>query len=111
MRPRFCDRPPGNHVLLVGALTLLALFLLNYERGAELLTFGAFLAFVGVNLTALGTLPPPLTREGTLAGGNPACRPAGQRFYLGGRSRHLMDGAGLTIPAGQGNVCIGTRTE
>lgn len=44
---------PGNNVLLIGALTLAGVFLLTYERGAELLNFGAFIAFMGVNAAAL----------------------------------------------------------
>ena len=44
---------PRNNVLLVGAVTLLGVFLLTYERGAELLNFGAFIAFMGVNAAAL----------------------------------------------------------
>ncbi|WP_158941344.1 APC family permease [Granulicella sp. S190] len=44
---------PRNNVILVGAITLLGVFLLTYERGAELLNFGAFIAFMGVNAAAL----------------------------------------------------------
>lgn len=44
---------PRNNVLLVGLCTLIGVFLLTYERGAELLNFGAFIAFIGVNLAAL----------------------------------------------------------
>jgi putrescine importer len=44
---------PRNNVLLLGALTLLGAFLLTYEKGAELLNFGAFIAFIGVNAAAL----------------------------------------------------------
>jgi len=44
---------PRNNVVLVGAITLLGVFLLTYERGAELLNFGAFIAFMGVNAAAL----------------------------------------------------------
>lgn len=44
---------PRNNVLLVGAITLLGVFLLTYERGAELVNFGAFIAFMGVNAAAL----------------------------------------------------------
>jgi putrescine importer len=44
---------PRNNVLLVGAVTLVGVFLLTYERGAELLNFGAFIAFMGVNVAAL----------------------------------------------------------
>ena len=44
---------PRNNVLLVGGITLLGVFCLTYERGAELLNFGAFIAFMGVNAAAL----------------------------------------------------------
>ena len=44
---------PRNNVLLLGAITLLGTFLLTFERGAELLNFGAFIAFIGVNAAAL----------------------------------------------------------
>ena len=44
---------PRNNVLLLGAITLIGSFLLSFERGAELLNFGAFIAFMGVNLAAL----------------------------------------------------------
>ena len=44
---------PRNNVLLLGALTLLGAFLLTFEKGAELLNFGAFIAFIGVNAAAL----------------------------------------------------------
>lgn len=44
---------PRNNVLLLGAVTLLGCFVLSFDRGAELLNFGAFIAFMGVNLSAL----------------------------------------------------------
>jgi amino acid transporter len=44
---------PRNNVLLVGAAALAGAFLLTYEQGAELLNFGAFIAFIGVNTAAL----------------------------------------------------------
>jgi putrescine importer len=44
---------PRNNVLIVGAIALLGAFLLTYEQGAELLNFGAFIAFIGVNAAAL----------------------------------------------------------
>jgi amino acid transporter len=43
---------PRNNVLLVGALVLAGAFLLTYQLGAEMLNFGAFIAFMGVNLAA-----------------------------------------------------------
>jgi amino acid transporter len=44
---------PRNNVLIVGAFTLVGVFLLTYQSGAELLNFGAFIAFMGVNAAAL----------------------------------------------------------
>jgi amino acid transporter len=46
-------RIPRNNVLLLGAVTLLGAFLLTFEQGAELLNFGVFIAFIGVNAAAL----------------------------------------------------------
>jgi len=40
---------PRNNVIFVGALALTGAFLISYERGAELLNFGALIAFMGVN--------------------------------------------------------------
>ena len=44
---------PRNNVLLVGLCTVIGAFLLTYEKGAEMLNFGAFIAFMGVNAAAL----------------------------------------------------------
>jgi len=44
---------PRNNVLLLGAMTLVGASLLSFEKGAELLNFGAFIAFIGVNAAAL----------------------------------------------------------
>jgi amino acid transporter len=44
---------PRNNILLVGVLALAGAFLVSYQLGAELLNFGAFIAFMGVNLSAL----------------------------------------------------------
>jgi amino acid transporter len=46
-------RIPRNNVLLLGGITLLGTFLMSFEQGAELLNFGAFIAFIGVNAAAL----------------------------------------------------------
>jgi putrescine importer len=46
-------RIPRNNVLLLGGITLLGTFLMTFEQGAELLNFGAFIAFIGVNAAAL----------------------------------------------------------
>jgi putrescine importer len=63
---------PRNNVLLLGALALVGAFSLSYQLGAELLNFGAFIAFIGVNAAAfrcqvlrdrqrgLGQVAPPL---------------------------------------------------
>jgi putrescine importer len=45
-------RIPRNNVLFCGALTLTAALLISYAQGAELLNFGAFIAFMGVNAAA-----------------------------------------------------------
>jgi len=42
-------RIPANNVLLIGAVALLGAYVTTYERGAEMLNFGAFIAFMGVN--------------------------------------------------------------
>jgi putrescine importer len=42
-------RIPQNNVILIGFIALAGSFIINYERGAELLNFGAFIAFMGVN--------------------------------------------------------------
>ena len=43
---------PANNVILIGAIALAGSFFLSYERGAEMLNFGAFIAFMGVNAAA-----------------------------------------------------------
>ena len=44
---------PRNNVLFIGALALCGSLAITYQLGAELLNFGAFLAFMGVNASAL----------------------------------------------------------
>lgn len=44
---------PRNSVLFVGAVALIGAFALNYDLGAEMLNFGALIAFMGVNLAAM----------------------------------------------------------
>jgi putrescine importer len=44
---------PRNSVFFVGAIVLVGSFLLTYERGLNLLNFGALIAFMGVNVAAL----------------------------------------------------------
>jgi putrescine importer len=46
------NRIPRNNVIFVGAIALIGAFLISYERGAELLNFGALIAFMGVNAAA-----------------------------------------------------------
>jgi amino acid transporter len=43
---------PRNNVLFVGVIALIGAMLISFERGAELLNFGALLAFMGVNAAA-----------------------------------------------------------
>jgi putrescine importer len=45
-------RIPMNNVLVIGAIALAGAFFISYERGVELLNFGAFIAFMGVNAAA-----------------------------------------------------------
>jgi amino acid transporter len=46
-------RTPRNNVLFAGALALAGALAISFERGVELLNFGALIAFMGVNLSAL----------------------------------------------------------
>jgi amino acid transporter len=43
---------PRNNVLFVGAIALGGAFVISYGLGAEMLNFGALIAFMGVNLAA-----------------------------------------------------------
>lgn len=47
---------PMFSILMVGILAFAGSTILNYERAAELINFGAFLAFMGVNLAAIRQL-------------------------------------------------------
>jgi amino acid transporter len=63
---------PRNNVIFLGGLAMLGAFMLSYQLSAELLNFGAFIAFMGVNAAAFlhcrrrgdgwrsGNLIPPL---------------------------------------------------
>jgi putrescine importer len=65
-------RVPRNNVIFVGAIALVGSWAITYGLGAEMLNFGALIAFMGVNLAAflhyfvrqrqrtLGTFLPPL---------------------------------------------------
>jgi putrescine importer len=46
-------RIPRNNVILVGLIALGGAFLISYGLGAEILNFGALLAYMGVNAAAL----------------------------------------------------------
>jgi amino acid transporter len=43
---------PSNNIVLVGVVTLIGAFTLTYPLGAELLNFGALIAFMGVNASS-----------------------------------------------------------
>jgi len=45
-------RIPSNNIILVGILALIGAFSVSYSFGAELLNFGALIAFMGVNVSA-----------------------------------------------------------
>ncbi|MBZ5498301.1 MAG: APC family permease [Acidobacteriia bacterium] len=45
-------RIPRNNVIFVGVVALLGAFVLTYGLGAEMLNFGALIAFMGVNASA-----------------------------------------------------------
>lgn len=67
-------RVPDRNVLLLGVATVVGSLLLSYQFSAQTLNFGAFLAFMGVNLAAIRT------------------------FYLrGGDNRHAL--RDLVVPA------------
>ncbi len=44
---------PRNNVIFVGGIALAGAFIINYGLGAEMLNFGALIAFMGVNAAAL----------------------------------------------------------
>jgi amino acid transporter len=46
-------KTPRNSVLFVGVIALAGAFALDYDLGAEMLNFGALIAFMGVNLASL----------------------------------------------------------
>lgn len=45
-------RIPSNNIILVGVIILGGVFILSYPLGAQLLNFGALIAFMGVNLSS-----------------------------------------------------------
>lgn len=44
---------PANNVIIIGILALVGSLTISYQLGAELLNFGAFLAFMGVNASTI----------------------------------------------------------
>jgi amino acid transporter len=44
---------PRNNVIFVGVIALIGAFIVSYGLGAEMLNFGALIAFMGVNVAAL----------------------------------------------------------
>jgi putrescine importer len=44
---------PNYNILIVRSLMLLGAILLNYEEAARLINFGAFFAFMGVNIASI----------------------------------------------------------
>jgi len=44
---------PRNNVVFAGILALIGALIINFERGVELLNFGALIAFMGVNASSL----------------------------------------------------------
>lgn len=46
------NRIPRNNVILIGAICLAGAFVMSYSLGADLLNFGALLAFMGVNVSS-----------------------------------------------------------
>jgi amino acid transporter len=45
-------RIPSNNIILIGLLILGGVFLVSYPLGAQLLNFGALVAFMGVNVSS-----------------------------------------------------------
>ncbi len=46
------SRIPRNNVLVIGAICMIGAMFVGYDMGAQLLNFGAFIAFMGVNAAA-----------------------------------------------------------
>ena len=46
------NRSPRNNVLMIGCICLAGALIFNYQLGAELLNYGALLAFMGVNASS-----------------------------------------------------------
>ncbi len=74
---------PDYNIILIGTLTMVISLLISYQGAAELLNFGAFLGFMGVNMAAMRQFY--------------FLRPAGQKRNI------LMDAA---IPSAGFLVCL-----
>ena len=72
-------RIPRNNVIVVGAVALAGAFVLSYALGAEMLNFGALIAFMGVNAAAFA------------------------RFFLRGSRKWLLD---LVPPLAGFLICL-----
>lgn len=47
------NQVPNFNVIIIGSLTLIGALTLNYQETARLINFGAFLAFMGVNIASI----------------------------------------------------------
>ena len=101
---------PRNNVLLVGAVTLLGVFLLTYERGAELLNFGAFIAFMGVNAAALLHYRFRSTEKVFLPLAIPVSRAHYQRVYLA-QSWPQCTGPGFRVDRRRPGALLGSSRK
>jgi amino acid transporter len=72
-------RTPRNNVLFSGGLALLGALLISFDRGVDLLNFGALIAFMGVNASSL------------------------VRYYIRSKDRGLGD---LLVPAFGFLICL-----
>jgi amino acid transporter len=70
---------PRNNVLFSGGLALLGALLISFDRGVDLLNFGALIAFMGVNASSL------------------------VRYYIRSKDRGLGD---LLVPASGFLICL-----
>ena len=106
---------PRNNILLVGGLALIGAFSVSYQLGAELLNFGAFIGFMGVNLAAFvryylradkTNLPQPgaaaarLRRSACTSGGvsDPLAKLAGLAWLAAGLALRGLENQGISPP-------------
>jgi amino acid transporter len=73
------SRIPRNNIILVGVLATAGAFALDFERGCQLLNFGALVGFMGVNLSAF------------------------VRYYLRGNRNNLLN---LALPLAGFLICL-----